>query len=161
MSRDQYLLIGVWVVSFLLIFTIPRDKFRLALVSFLFKQMITSVVGHVVVEYGLLAYPVTELADINRTSFTYEFLAYPIICAIFNVYYPFNRSRLYQVGYYIVFATALTIPEVLIERYTELIRYVRWNWFWTWGTLFITFLMTRVFCVAFFKTIQDAYANPE
>lgn len=52
-------------------YTIHRKR-RLAIVAFLFKQYITCIFGHAVVELKLFAYPVRELADVSRTSFTYE-----------------------------------------------------------------------------------------
>ncbi|MBP1155573.1 MULTISPECIES: CBO0543 family protein [unclassified Paenibacillus] len=151
MSLEYIILIVVWVLSFLLIFAIPRDKLRVAMVAFLFKQMITWFLGLVVVELGLLVYPVRCLPEVNRTSFIYEYLAYPMVCAVFNARYPSHRSRWFQLGYYAAYCTVLTLTEVLIEIYTDLIEYIHWNWFWTWSSLFITFFMTRLFCVWFFK----------
>ncbi|TJY43943.1 hypothetical protein E5161_00630 [Cohnella pontilimi] len=153
--KIQYgIILGVWIFSLLLIFAIPRNKRRLALVAFLFKQWITSILGHAVVELGLLIYPVRELAKISRTSFTYEYMAYPMTCALFNAYYPGRRSRWFQFGYYVLFTSVLTVIEVIMAQYTDLIRYVRWNWLWSWGTVFLTFLMTRVFCVVYFGTMH-------
>jgi hypothetical protein len=80
-------------------------------------------------------------------------------CAVFNVYYPHNRSRWLQFGYYILFTTALTVGEVVIQKYTDLIRYDDWNWFWSWGSIFVTFLMTRVFCVIYFGTMKQKNAG--
>jgi hypothetical protein len=155
MILERSILVGVTIISLLLILVIPRDKIRLALVAFSVKQFITTILGHVVVESGALAYPVREFAQVNRTSFIYEFLAYPMLCAVFNVYYPTHRNRLWQIGYYVLFCTVFTIIEVIIELNTNLILYIRWNWFWTWGTLLITFMITRVVCVAFFRTVHQ------
>lgn len=159
MTFERGILIGVTIVSLLLILVIPREKFRVALVAFSVKQLITTILGHVTVESGALSYPVREFAQVNRTSFIYEFLAYPMMCAVFNVYYPVHRNRLWQISYYMLFCTGLTIIELLILRHTNLIRYDRWNWFWTWGSLFITFLITRVSCVVFFRTVHQEYEN--
>jgi hypothetical protein len=160
MSLEYKILVGVWILSCLLILTIPRDKFRLAAFAFLFKQWITCLLGLLAVQLGLLQYPVRELADINRTSFTYEFLAYPMVCAVFNVYYPAQKKPVWQFAYYLVWITALTIPEVILEKHTNLIRYVHWNWFCTWSSLFFTFLATRVFCVLYFRSLSGTEANP-
>jgi hypothetical protein len=150
----QYgIIVSVWILSLLLILIIPPQKRRLAMVAFLFKQYITCIFGHAVVELQLLAYPVRELADVSRTSFTYEYMAYPMTCAVFNAYFPSHRSGWIQFGYYVLFTTVLTVGEVLLVQYTDLIRYVRWNWFWSWATIFLTFLMTRAFCVIYFGTM--------
>jgi hypothetical protein len=148
------ILLSVWVITIGLIFIIPRDKKRLAIVAFLFKQFITWFTGLVVVEYKLLSYPIRLFAEVNRASFTYEYFVYPLICGIFNVFYPNDRSKLYKFGYYFAYCTVLTIPEIFIEKYTNLIVYLQWSWYWTWITLFITFMMSRGFCVWFFKGLS-------
>ncbi len=155
MRSEYWILIVVWIISLSLLFFIPRNKIRLALLAFLFSQLLNCNFGQIVIQLDLLAYPVRELADIFRTSFTYEFLAYPIITALFIVYYPEHRSRLVQFGYYLIFCTFLTIPEALLEKHTELIKYIHWSWFCTWSALFLTFLATRLFCVWFFKTVRS------
>jgi len=153
MRLDYWILIAVWVLTTGLLFVIPKKKRRLALTAFVFKQGITWIFGLVVVQYGLLSYPVRLFADVNRSSFTYEFYVYPAVCAVFNAYYPHKRSKLVQFLYYCAYCTVLTVPEIFIEKYTELIKYLNWAWYWTWITLFLTFLMTRTFCVWFFKGI--------
>ncbi|MCY9691321.1 CBO0543 family protein [Paenibacillus alginolyticus] len=68
---------------------------------------------------------------------------------------PRQKRRLAMVA---LFTTVLTIVEVLLVQYTDLIRYVRWNWFWSWATIFLTFLITRVFCVVYFGTMTRVEA---
>jgi hypothetical protein len=152
MTVEWFLLGAVWVLSLaLLVFTIPKERARVAHTAFLFKQMITWILGLLVVEFGLLEYPVRELASVNRTSMTFEFLAYPSICALFNARYPSRRSLPIQFVYFCAYCTGMTAVEVLIEKYTLLIDYVDWTWYWTWCSLFATFLSSRLFCVWFFK----------
>ena len=159
MILERSIFVGVTIVALLLIFAIPKEKYRLALIAFSVMQFITTILGHVAVQTGALIYPVHEFAKVNQTSFVYEFLAFPMMCAIFNVYYPVQQSRLWQIGYYILFCTVLTVAEVFIERYTNLIHYIKWNWFWTWGLIFVTLFITRVICVVFFRTIRLDHEN--
>jgi hypothetical protein len=152
MRLEWIILCAVWAVSLiLLVFAIPKDRARIAHVAFLFKQMITWILGLLVVEFGLLEYPVRELASVNRTSITFEFFAYPAICAVFNAHYPSKRSLLMQLAYFCAYCTGMTAVELVIEKYTKLIDYLDWTWYWTWCSLFATFLCSRLFCVWFFK----------
>ncbi|WP_310186792.1 hypothetical protein [Bacillus sp. 3255] len=45
----------------------------------------------------------------------------------------------------------MTALEVLLEKYTELIRYITWHWYWTWVTLLVTFFVSRMFYLRFIK----------
>ncbi|WP_042461980.1 CBO0543 family protein [Neobacillus dielmonensis] len=151
MRIDWWILAGVYVVSTGLLFFIPKNKVRLAIVAFLFKQIITFLIGLVVVELGMITYPVRLFASINRTSFTYEHYAFPVACAIFNVWYPYKRGTFVQLGYYIGFSSVLTIAEVIIEKYTDLIKYIHWEWYLSWITICLSFFLSRLFCVWFFS----------
>jgi hypothetical protein len=151
MTVEWTILILVWITTFSLFFFVPRQKFRLAQVAILFKQMITWLLGLVVVELGLIEYPVRLFAAVNRSSFTFEFWAYPVVCGLFNARYPEKRSLLFKLFYYSSYCTVMTVVEVLIEKNTDLIKYIHWSWFWTWITLFVTFYMSRTFCKWFFS----------
>lgn len=150
MRLEWWVFIFVYVFTTALLFFIPKDKIRLAVVAILFKQVLTFAVGLLVVEMGLLEYPVRVFASVSRASFTYEYYAYPVACAIFNVWYPNKKNRFFQLVYYVVFSSVLTIGEVIIEKYTDILTYIHWDWYVTLITIFLTFFMTRLFCVWFF-----------
>ncbi|MDN3019164.1 hypothetical protein PH210_23610 [Paenibacillus sp. BSR1-1] len=143
----------VWLITLGLVFIIPKRKRRIAIVAFLFTQVITWILGLVVVEYGLIAYPVRDLPTINYTSLTFEFLSFTVLCGVVNAYYPHARSKMMKFLYFASFCTILTILEVIIEKYTDLIEYLHWSWYLTWISLFISFMLSRWFCVWFFKGI--------
>ena len=151
MRIEWWTLLSVYAVATGILFFTPKNKIRLAVVAFLFTQVITFLIGLSVVQLGLLEYPVRTFASINRTSFDYEFYLFPVSCAIFNVWYPNHRGPLIQLGYYIFSSTVLTIGEVIIEKYTELINYIHWEWYISWITIFISFFLVRKFCVWFFS----------
>lgn len=151
MKIDYWLLLSVYVVATGILIFIPKNKIRLAIVAFLFQQIITFLVGLVVVEYGLIEYPVRFFASINRTSFTFEYFAFPVITAAFNVWYPNQRNTLIQLGYYVGYSTVLTIVEVMIEKYTDLIEYIHWEWYISWITIGIALFIARLFCLWFFQ----------
>lgn len=151
MRIEWWILLSVYVVATSILFFIPKSKIQLAVVAFLFTQVITFLIGLVVVELGLLEYPVRTFASINRASFDYEYYFFPVTCAAFNVWYPNNRRTLIQLGYYVVFSSVLTLAEVIIEKYTELIKYIHWEWYTTWITISISFFIVRLFCVWFFS----------
>lgn len=151
MRMEWWILISVFAIATSILAFIPKNKMRLAVVAFLATQVITLLIGLVVVELGLLAYPVRLFASVNRTSFTYEYYAFPVVCAAFNVWYPNRQSKLIQIGYYAGYTSVLTAVEVMIEKHTELIKYIHWEWYVTWITVCLSFFITRLFCVWFFS----------
>lgn len=113
-------------------------------------QLLTWPFGILAVEYGGLKYPSRFLADAVGTSLTYEFLAYPAVGALFNLYYPKGRPWLYQTLYLFAYTSILTVGEVILERYTELVHYLHWNWFASWITILLTLLMNYLWYNWFF-----------
>ncbi|QCR32573.1 CBO0543 family protein [Lysinibacillus sp. SGAir0095] len=161
MRIEYWILLAAYAVGIGLLFFIPKYKIRLAVVAFLFKQIITILFGLIVVECGLIEYPVRLFASISRTSFTFEYFFFPVVCAIFNVWYPNERSKPFQWGYYAGVCSILTIPEVILEENTQLIKYIHWDWYVTWITLFLSFYATRRFCLWFFKEGGSPSVKPK
>ena len=152
MIKEKVILLLAWslTVIMLLIF-VPRKKFREAQVIFLFKQFITWLFGLIAVESKLIEYPVRIFTIATRASFTFEYFVYPAISVIFCLYYPSKVKRFKVFLYYAGFCSAITIIEVLLEKFTVLINYLNWNWFHTWISLFITFFLSRCYYVWFFR----------
>lgn len=73
MRIEWWILLFSYVVGIGILFFIPKNKIRLAVVAFLFKQVITFLFGLVVVELELIDYPLRLFASINRSSFTFEY----------------------------------------------------------------------------------------
>ena len=156
MTRDYILItIGCIVTIGLLVKFIPKDKIREAHVAFLFKQLLTWVLGLTVVEVKLIEYPIRLFPYSTKTSFAFEYFVYPSLCAIFNVHYPKNKSTFGQFMYYFYFCTTMTVFEVFVEKHTNILKYIHWTWYITWLTLFITFYCTRKYYVWFFKLNQN------
>lgn len=153
----DYIRIAIgWIVTIvLLVKFIPKNKVREAHIAFFFKQLITWVLGLLVVQLKLIEYPVRLFSYANKTSFTFEYFVYPSLCAIFNVHYPEKKSAFSQFMYYFCYCTTITVLEIFVERYTNIIKYIHWTWYITWITLFITFYMTRKYYEWFFKLKQN------
>lgn len=157
MLDGRQFLYFVWIATIIsLFFLIPKDKVRLALVAFLFKQVLTWPMGLFVADMGWIQYPIGFFENATKASFTYEYFFYPVICAYFNIYFPDGKSLLRRATYYIIFCSALTLAELLALHYSNLIRFIHWNAYWTWLMLFITFYVTRKFCLWFFKPYNKA-----
>lgn len=145
--------IGSWIVTALLfILFVPRKKLRQAFLAFKFKMFITWIFGLIVVQLGLIKYPSRLFfKQTTKSSFTFEFFVYPAICAIFNVHYPEKINGFRKLLYYLFFAGTITVFEVFAVKYTKLIRYPNWKWYWSFITLWLTFYISHIYYRWFFK----------
>lgn len=152
MTMDRIILIGIWIITcLLLIYSIPLHKIRQAFVIFTFKQTITWLLGVLVVEYKLIEYPVREFSYAIKTSFSFEYFIYPSLCCVFVLKFPQNKSILKKILWYLFFPSWMTILEVVFEKYTNLVHYISWHWYWTWLSLLATFFLSHMFYLWFMK----------
>ncbi|MCD8509271.1 MAG: hypothetical protein LRY73_04855 [Bacillus sp. (in: Bacteria)] len=132
MSNEKRILVFFWLLTIIvLIIFIPKHKLRKAILAFLYKQIITWMFGLLVVEKGLIRYPVRFFSKANKTSFSFEYFFYPSLCSIFNIYYPEKKGPFHKFLYIVSHSGAVTLIEAIIERYTDLIDYVKWRWYWS------------------------------
>jgi hypothetical protein len=152
MSKDIVILAASWLAMIVILFIyVPKSKIRDAQVIFFFKQLLTWLLGLLIVEFKLIEYPVRLFKIATKTSFSFEYFIYPAICVIFNLHYPENRSKIKQFLYYSYYCTAITLFEVLCEKYTDLIEYIHWTWYLSWISFLLTFFISRKYYLWFFK----------
>jgi hypothetical protein len=152
-TKEHIIEVSVWVIMIvaLLVF-VPKNRMREASAVYLFKLFQTWVLGLYVVQMKWISYPVRSIFPYaHRTSFTFEFFVYPAICALFILYYPWKKNFNTQLGYFAAYCSVMTLLELLIEHYTKLIDYLEWSWYWTWISLFLTFFLSRLYYLWFFK----------
>lgn len=152
-KKEKSILISTWIISIiLLLLFVPKDKIRHAQVSFLFKQTVTWIFGLLVVKYDLIEYPVRFFKKVNKTSFTFEYMVYPALCALFNLYYPEKRNNYIKGLYYIFHSSLITGFEVYAQKFTKLIKYKNgWKWYWSYSTIMFTYFLSRLYYKWFFK----------
>lgn len=151
--KEKTIISSAYMISiFLLIKFVPRNKLRHAAVLFLFKQVITWLFGLLVVEKKLIKYPYRPFFKRTyKASFCFEYFFYPVISIFFNIYYPVKRSNLIKTLYYFIHVSIITGLEVLFVKYTKLIRYKKWNWYWSFITIWFSNYLSHVFYKWVFK----------
>jgi hypothetical protein len=142
-----------WIVMLLLlIIFVPRHRLREAQVTFFFKHLITWLFGLLVVEKGFIRYPYRLFfKKATKTSFTFEYFVYPSLCVLFNLYYPEDRSKIYKTVYYIAHSLLITGFEFIALKYTRLISYNGWKWYWTFSTIYFSYFLSRMYHCWFYK----------
>jgi hypothetical protein len=151
-SLEHLIEIGSCIIAVgLLIYGVPKSKLREASLSLLFMQSFTWVTSGIVVELKLISYPVRFFSYAFRTNFAFEYIIFPIVSVLFNLYFPRNGTVLKKLLYSITFPSVLIIGEIIVEKYTDNIRYINWNWFYSWSSMWGSLLLAYFFYRWFFK----------
>ncbi|WP_102344771.1 CBO0543 family protein [Bacillus sp. Marseille-P3661] len=152
-KKEKIIELSSWVAMvILLIKFIPKNKLREAHLAFLFKQLITWLFGLIVVENGNISYPFrTFFKKSIKSSFTFEYFVFPGMCALFNAHYPEKRSKYFKTFYYIVYTSVIVFLEVIALRFTKLIHYENWKWYWSFVSIWFSYYLSRMYQVWFFK----------
>ncbi|HLS08763.1 CBO0543 family protein [Lentibacillus sp.] len=137
------ILLWIFLILGLILLNIAFKKQPLKnwLLCFLIAAYFVTILGDLVVKYELLSYPV-QLFPLFQSSVLYEYLLLPVMC----VYY---YQRTYRRGVFnwfwmaLVYSSFLTAFEVLLERNTDLVHYITWNWFYSLVSQFLLLLFIR------------------
>ncbi|MFC0476003.1 CBO0543 family protein [Robertmurraya beringensis] len=122
----------------LLIKFVPKKKIREAHVVFLFTQVVTWLMGALVVEKGNIKYPIrTFFKKTIKSNFTFEYFIFPAWNVLFNILYPENKNTYIKALYYLLHTSLIIFFEVIALKYTKLIHYKKWKWYWSFITVFI------------------------
>lgn len=150
---DKTIELSAWIITSLLLFKyVPKNRIREAHISFLFKQVITWFFGLLVVEKNLISYPNRLFfKKANKASFTFEYFVYPALCSLFNLYYPEKRNNVAKLIYFFIHTSIITCFEIFAVKYTNLIKYNNWKWYWSFITIWLTYYVSRIYHRWFYK----------
>lgn len=148
-SEQLIMFLSVFITLLLLVFAVDWRYFRDWVVVFLFKANLDLLLGSMVVEQQLIAYPVRFLSGHYDTSLLFEMWVFPVLCILYN---QATRERgLGPIFYYAILLSAgITAVEYPLELFTDLIEYINWHWLYTFIGLVAAFLLSRAF-IAFFR----------
>ncbi|MBU9722401.1 MULTISPECIES: CBO0543 family protein [Bacillaceae] len=150
--KEKTIITGSWIgTSLLLYLFVPKGKFRNAQIPFLFTQFLTWLLGLLVTEKKLIRYPVRIFKYASKNSFSFEYFILPALTAMFNMRYPQSKGVLVKGLYYFVFTGSISALEYYALKRTDLIKYNKWKWSWSFISLWITFFLSRKYYVWFFK----------
>ncbi|ADY56299.1 hypothetical protein Sgly_2005 [Syntrophobotulus glycolicus DSM 8271] len=148
---ERLFLISSLTIIFISVWFIPKEKRAQASFIFFTTQFFTWIMGLTVVELNWLEYPVREFYKANGTSFSFEYFSLPVITIFFILYYPSNKPYIIRLIYNLSFSLSITVIEHFIEKYTLVIKYLSWKWYWTSISVLIVFHLVMFIYKWFFK----------
>ncbi len=123
MNHDFFILTAITAGSLASIFYIPKDKYRVALVSLLVYQTITWSTSLVLVQLGLYSFPIREFPRATQGSFLHLFVFYPALYAWFILLFPDGATLIKRISHYLIFVSVLVWFEYYMVAYTNLKRF--------------------------------------
>ncbi|QCJ41389.1 hypothetical protein FAY30_05475 [Bacillus sp. S3] len=151
MSINNIVIILMLVIGLIsIIFFIPKNRRRRFILSYLFCQSLTWISSMFHAQFDLLSFPAREFPYATDLLITTEYFFYPIICG-FYINFEHKVNYFYRFFYLSIWVSFLTVIDGLIERYTDLIEYVHYAWYWTWLDFFCLFAISNYLYKRFFK----------
>lgn len=139
MKIEHFIWLMISVMSILIIFYIPKQQYRLALLSFLTIQAVAWSSSLVFVQFGLMSYPFREFPHATRAAFLPLYIFFPMIYTCFILLFPWGASRLKRIFHYFVFVSICTSFVYFFVNYTDIQRLGHTPHLWRYICIFVRF----------------------
>lgn len=129
MSKEIIVIIVSWIIAILFLLKfIPKERMREAHISFLFSQTLAWIFEFIQVHFGLVEFPFREFHHTTKMSFSLHYLVIPSFGVFFILLYPLNNGIFRRVLHYLIFSSAIATYTTLVDHFTSLIEFKKWNW---------------------------------
>ena len=105
----------------------------------------------VLVEKGWFSFPTRFLSEHFQSSILYEYLILPVISVFYNRTTYFSKM-IGILGQAILYSIPMTVIELLMEKYSDLIEYHKWTLLHTFLSLILLFVCIR-YLIAFLRIL--------
>ncbi|MGM0878388.1 MAG: CBO0543 family protein [Bacillota bacterium] len=150
-----------WIISWafvvlslvLIIYRLNNQPIIEWLFIFFYHVSMVTYIDSFVVANHLLEYPIRFFPDVFKISVLFDLLVCPSLAVLFN-----QTTLKSTIGGIIVqlilYLSPLIYLEYLIEKYTNLITYLNWTWYYSFLSLGIQFLVIRG-TIALIRRVSD------
>ncbi|HET7577785.1 MAG TPA: CBO0543 family protein [Bacillales bacterium] len=155
--------IGAWLLLLFGLALIPfcfrKPPFKDWSIIFLLAGFLSGMLDLFVTAKKFLIYPTKVYGDI-RVSLLFDYLLFPITGVLYNQI-TYRSGILGALGKALYLSVPMTIIEAWMNRYTKLIKWVRWKWWYTLLTLTFTFWLERATIAVIRKFADSSSMNEE
>jgi hypothetical protein len=149
LSIERFITVAIAAISIVSVFYIPKEKYRLALISFLLFQAISWATSLIHIEIGLLENPVREFSRATQNSFINLFLFYPMAYTWFIIIFPHNKSAIKKILHYFIFVSFFVWYGYFRAVYTDLANLLKLSLFSHVILFYIEFSVYFITCRTF------------
>lgn len=125
MTIERFILIVSVIISISTILYIPKNQFRRTFLSMLSFQATTWFVSLILVQTGLLIFPVREFTKATRVAFTTEFFFYPAIFVWFMLLLPGRIGLIKKMLHWVIFISISSWSAYFFGKYTDLSEFIK------------------------------------
>ncbi|MGX6443914.1 CBO0543 family protein [Neobacillus sp. K501] len=152
MLMEHWILAAMWLFGFIgFTLFIPRKEWRKGFLAFLMFQAIIWLCDMPAFQYGLLSAPVREFPKATDLPLTIDYFFYPVLFSIFYIHRRVKGSLWSRISYFFVWISIITIFDVIIGRYTDLLEYEILKWYGMWIYIGFLFYVSQFCCNWFYK----------
>lgn len=152
MMMEYLILAAMWLFGFVgFILFIPRKERRKGLLAFLMFQAIVWLCDMPAFQFGLLSAPVRLFPKATDLPLTINYFFYPVLFSVFYVNRRVTGSLWLRMTYFFVWVSVFTLFDIVIEKYTDLLKYGLLKWYGMWIYMIFLFYVSQVCCNWFYK----------
>lgn len=155
MSKD-YIVIGL-VLGFLflsLLIFVHKENIKTAFLAIIVYQTLTWPAGLLLTSLNLIEYPVRLFPKAISSSFLNGFILNPSIFCIYYIHYPIKSKSIWKSLYTLLIIGIPITIEFLNNKYTNLIKYKTWNWYYSFILLLVTYFIATKYINWFIKNTE-------
>ena len=152
MQMEYLIQAAMWLFGFIgFILFIPHKGRRKGLLAALMFQLLIWLCDMPSFTYGLLSAPIRIFPKATELTVTINYFFYPILFAIFYVHRKAKNNIWLRLTYFFVWISIITIYDIILERYTDLLTYESLTWWGMWIYIGFLFFISMVCCNWFYK----------
>ncbi|WP_223592332.1 CBO0543 family protein [Neobacillus bataviensis] len=151
MTVDVWVLILIWMIGFAaFMLFVPKNRRRRFLIAFLICQTFTWLIAVLLVYFDRISYPIREFPKATHLLLALNYFFFPLLCGFYIIYEP-KRNYTVRLLYLSGWVTGVVVIIKLLEKYTGLLQYQHYAWYWSWLNFFWMFAVTNLLYRWFFK----------
>ncbi|MFS0864864.1 CBO0543 family protein [Fredinandcohnia sp. 179-A 10B2 NHS] len=136
----------MWILGIIgFILLILRKEPRKGILSLMMFQSIIWLFNMFVFKYGLISAPVRELPKAHDFPLTLDYFFHPLL---FSIFYIYKRGIVIP---FLVWVSAATTLDIVLEQYTDLLEFGKMTWFGLYMYFAFIYFVSLLFCNWFYK----------
>lgn len=146
MTLERFILAAIATISIASVFCMPKNKYRLALVSLFAFQTVTWPVILLLVQTGSVEYPVREFSRATQVGFISNYIFFPMVYVWFILLFPSKAFWAKKLLHYFVFISIIVWFIYLTAVYTDLQNFKKGTPYSQIIRLYINFSLDFMIC---------------